>query len=276
MRYLRWFALLLFALAIAYGIWADRQYSKDKNMDFPMITAEQPVLELSVSDGEDGLLQGLTAYDLTDGDLTNRIMVASTSHMTNGKVKVKYVVFDSHNNSSTFTRDVVYTDYHTPRFFLHMPPVYELGSNVDFLTYLTVIDPLEGDISERIKVVTSQVSNYMEGKFPVALEVTNSFGVTERLQLWISVVKKNSSSVNITLDGYVTYYEPDAEFDPYSLIVGVKHRDGTSLDASKVQVLGGVDPTKAGFYELTYRYDDGTNVGETYLTVVVTEEVAAE
>ena len=276
MRYIRWCALLLFAVAVAFGAWADRQYSKDKNMDFPIITATSPVLELQVEDGKDGLLRDLTAFDVTDGDLTDRIMVASTSHMTDGKVKVKYVVFDSHNNSSTFTRDVVYTDYHTPRFSLHMPPVYELGSNVDFLTYLTAVDPLEGNISERIKVVTSQVSNYMEGKFPVALEVTNSYGVTERLQLWISVVKKNSSNVNITLDDYVAYYEKNVEFDPFSFVVGVKHRDGTSLDASKVQVLGGVDPTKAGFYELTYRYDDGTNVGETYLTVVVTEEVAGE
>lgn len=275
MRYLRIAAILLFGASVAFYMWANHQYNKDKNMDYPVFSCTESVLELNVSDGREGLLQGLTAHDSTDGDLTDRIMVASTSYFTQGgKTKVKYVVFDSHNNSTTFTREVVYKDYHSPRFHLHTPLVYELGSNVDFLTYLQAIDPLEGDISKRIKVVTSQVSNYSAGKFPVALEVTNSYGITEKLQLWVAVVQKNSQTATIYLDDYIAYLEPGVRFDPYRYITGVKKKDGTALNVSDVKVLGGVDPTKPGYYELTYRYEKDGNVAETYLTVVVPEEVA--
>ena len=60
----------------------------------------------------------------------------------------------------------------------------------------------------------------------------------------------------------------------YRYITGVKKKDGTALDVSDVKVLGGVDPTRPGYYELTYRYEKGSDVAETYLTVVVPEEVA--
>ena len=275
MRYMRIAAIVIFVAAAAFYIWADHKYNKDKNLDYPVFSCTEAVLELEVADGKEGLLRGLKAHDSTDGDLTDRIMVASTSFFTEGgKTKVKYVVFDAHNNATTFTREVIYKDYHSPRFHLHMPLVYELGSNVDFLSYLQAIDPLEGDISKRIKVVTSQVSNYSAGKFPVALEVTNSYGITEHLQLWVAVVQKNSQTATIYLDDYIAYLEPGESFDPYRHITGVKRKDGTTLNVEDVKVLGGVDPTKPGYYELTYRYEKGSDVAETYLTVVVPEEVA--
>ena len=123
MRYLRLFSVIFLIVSILFTVWANIYYLSTVNRDVPIIKNDIPFLEISVEDGKEALMKGLSAHDATDGDLTDKIMIASTSHfIEKGTVKVKYVVFDSHNNSTTLTRKVCYKDYYSPEFELKKAP----------------------------------------------------------------------------------------------------------------------------------------------------------
>ena len=271
MRYLRITTIVVFLASVLFAGWVNLRYYRDMNTDMPELTSTVEQLQISVKDGPTALLQGLQAYDETDGDLTDQIMVASVSHfLSPGTVNVKYVVFDSHNNSATLTRRVHYTDYKAPQFSLEKAPVYTVGSSFDLLDHIRVEDCIDGDISDKIRVISNMVNNYTAGNYPVVLEVSNSCGDTAQITLWVSYLNKESSAV-ITLHRYVVYMQQGDTFDPQQWFATVTDRNAVALDAGKVMVRGNLNMDKPGCYQLVYSYDDGKLTGETPLTVVVQE-----
>lgn len=122
MRILKIATVVIFVASLCFSAWAGYQYSKNLDIEGPVLTSSVKTLELSVADGQQALLQGLKAEDSIDGDLTDQIVVASVSHfIEKGTVNVKYVVFDSHNNAASLTRQVHYTDYRSPNFLWKKP-----------------------------------------------------------------------------------------------------------------------------------------------------------
>lgn len=272
MRYLRLFTVLIFLLSLALCVWTMHQYRQSANDDLPVLTCQEDFLELSVNDGPEALMAGLSAFDETDGDLTDQILVASTSHFIQpGTVKVKYVVFDSHNNSATVSRKIHYTDYESPRFSLSKAPIYLRGDNFDLLKYITVTDGLDGDISHKVKVVSSAVSNYSAGSYPILLEVANSYGDTAQIELCVIYRDKNSARVTITLKDYIAYVEAGSRFDPMASILSVTDGNGAALSKNAITVDGNVDTSQPGCYHLTYSYEANGLQGQSCMTVVVTE-----
>lgn len=271
MRYLRIAAVVVLVCSIAFAMWANNKYYGSLNTDYPEITNSEELLEISVNDPPEAMLRGLSASDATDGDLTSEIMVASVSHfLEQGTVNVKYVVFDSHNNSATLTRKVRYTDYTSPVFSLEKAPVYTIGRSFDLLDYIRVDDCIDGDISNNIRVISNMVNNYMVGNYPVVLEVSNSCGDTEQITIWVSYENKEPTAI-VKLHRYVVYVEQGGEFDPKQWLANVTDKNANILDAEKVEIQGNLDLSKSGYYQLVYSYADGSLTGYAPLTVVVTE-----
>lgn len=271
MRYLRLFSVLFLIISVLFALWANIHYLSTVNRDIPVFKNDIEFLEISVDNEPDALMSGLSAYDATDGDLTDRIMIASTSHFIDkGTVNVKYVVFDSHNNSATLTRKVKYTDYYSPRFELEKAPIYVKGSSFDLLDYVKVTDAIDGDISDRIRVISNAVSNYSSGIYPVIIEVSNSYGDTARAEIMVTYIE-NKNNVSINLSKYLVYIEKDEEFNPTEWIASVTTDDNKLLDFDDVTVQGNLDTKTPGFYQLFYNYSDGDKNGQSCITVVVTE-----
>ena len=269
MRYFRMAVIILFVLSLGIYAWANLRYYKSLNSDMPTITGDAGTLNISVNDDPKMLLQGLTAQDGTDGDLTDQIMVASVSHFVEkGIVNVKYVVFDAHNNAGSFTRKVCYTDYRSPRIFLEKPAVYVRGSNFDLISRLKVEDCIDGDISSRIRVLSNMVNLYATGEYPVVLEVTNSCGDRAQLTLWVTVLGRENTA-DIALSQYVAYIEQGETFDPYDYIRSVTDTNNLSLPKENVQIKGSVDLNTPGTYRIEYHYADENVSGQTAMTVVV-------
>lgn len=274
MRYFRICVMALFLLSLALCVFSVGTYQKNTNADLPTLTCQTPELTLSIQDPPEALLSGLTAWDKTDGDLTDQILVASTSHFIQpGTVKVKYVVFDRHSNSATVTRKVSYTDYESPRFSLSQAPIYLRGDNMDLLDHISVVDGLDGDISHKVKIVSSAVSNYTAGSYPVVLEVANSYGDTAQVELRVIYLDKHTSQVSIRLKNYITYVEEGSSFDPYGCILSVSDSSGAPLSKGPVTVDGNVNTAQPGCYQLTYSYDANGMQGQSCMTVVVLEGV---
>ena len=271
MRFLRIITAIIFILSLVFSGWANNQYYSNLNTDYPELTSSVETLEISVRDSDKAIYRGLTAYDATDGDLTDQIMIASISHFFEpGTVRVKYVVFDEHNNSTTLTRKVHYTDYEPPVFSLDKAPVYTVGSSFDLLSQIRVEDCIDGDISDRVRVITNMVNNYSVGNYPVVLEVSNSCGDTAQITLWVSYENKESTAI-VKLHRYIVYVEKGESFEPRQWIASVTDQDAAALDADKIEIQGNLDVNAPGCYQLIYSYEDDTNSGYAPLTVVVTE-----
>lgn len=271
MRFLRIAAVMILAISLVFSLWANGVYYSSLNMDYPEISNGEELLQISVQDPPETLFRGLSAWDGTDGDLTDQIMIASVSHFLEpGTVSVKYVVFDSHNNSNTLTRRVHYTDYEAPVFSLEKAPVYTVGRPFDLLDYIQVTDCIDGDISDNVRVISNMVNNFSAGYYPVVLEVSNSCGDTAQITLWVSFLSKEST-VAVNLQRYIVYIPQGERFEPMQWLVSVTDRNGTGLDAANVEVQGNLNTDKPGCYQLVYSYNDGKLSGESPLTVVVTE-----
>ncbi|MBR5569985.1 MAG: bacterial Ig-like domain-containing protein [Oscillospiraceae bacterium] len=271
MRFLRLTAIVVLILSIVYALWANNRYYSGVNTDHPKIVNTVEQLQISVEDPPEALLQGLSAWDATDGDLTANIMVASVSHfIAPGMVNVKYVVFDSYNNSATLTRRVQYTDYVAPAFSMDKTPVYVVGTTCDLLEHIQVTDCLDGDISDRVRVISNMVNNFSAGNYPVVLEVSNSCGDTAQMTVWVTYQNAENTAV-INLHQYVKYVPQGETFDPRGLITSVTNQNGEPLDQSQVEVMGNVDLDTPGSYQLIFKYNDGTLTGQSTLAVIVTE-----
>lgn len=271
MRLLRIGTLVLLVLCLTVNIWVTMNYNATHNTERPVISCSTDYLELSVNDPQEALLQGLTAQDTQDGDLTDRILLANKSYfLEKGVFDTEYVVFDSHQNARILTRRVCYTDYESPKFSLDEPLEFTRGQNIRYLDYITVTDLLDGDISDQITVIASDVSNYTVGTYPVLLQVTNSYGDTVQVELMVVVRGTDPKEATIELSEYMVYVNAGESFDPYQLITAVVRQDGVLLSKVGVQVLGSVDTQTPGCYHLLYQHE--ATQAQVYLTVVVTEE----
>lgn len=274
MRYLQIITIIALVFSLLFAGWANNRYYNNLNTDYPKITNSIDALEISVNDPIEAMYQGLSAEDATDGDLTAQIMIASVSHFFEpSTVRVKYVVFDSHNNSATLTRKVHYTDYTAPAFSLDKAPVYTVGSSFDLINHIRVEDCIDGDISDNIRVVSNMVNNYTAGNYPVVMEVSNSCGDTAQITIWVSYESKESTAI-VKLHQYIVYVEQGQTFEPKQWLANVTDENATSLDAANVEIQGNLDVNTPGCYQLNYRYNDGTFSGHAPLTVVVTERQA--
>ena len=239
----------------------------------PQILCDGVRLEVPSGATEAELCRGLQAVDDKDGDLTHRIMVRKVSHLTGANsAVVSYVVFDSASNFCTFSREVFYTDYQKPRFHLSKPLIYHINETATLNDRLTASDVVDGDVSGRIRVVSTTMTNTIEGEYPLDVQVTNSKGDTAVLSFTVAVRNYTSRHPIITLSEYLMYVEQGSEMaDLRSYIASAYTREGgEAVEAEDIQISGSVDVMQTGVYEVTYSYLNGENLSySVILTVVV-------
>lgn len=272
MKFFRLASVLVFAATLIFYNHTIRQREKDTDTTMPQIIAQDFTLELSIHDSEDALLQGLSAWDEKDGDLTSHILVAEKSDFTDaGSFEVSYVVFDSDLHCAQYTRTIHYVDYESPRFSLAAPLVFTANSKIDLLSYISASDSLEGDISRDIELIDSEIDLQTPGIYPIRLQVTNSYGDMAEVELNVCVQAAASYGPVITLSDYLIYVDAGTAFDPVGQITSVVHSDGSVIDPSTVAISGSFNTQIPGCYHLTYSVTYGGRTGSAYLTVVVTK-----
>lgn len=218
----------------------------------PVIECPEEVLEVSIHDGEQALLTGVTARDKQDGDLTDRVMVGGVSKLIGGnRAKVTCMVFDSDDNMASLVRQVRYTDYRRPRISLRAPLVFASEKEAKLLEQVMVSDVLDGDLSEKARVSTLWATED-EGVYSATVLVTNSMGDTAMVEVPVLIGR----SGGILLRRQVIYLQQGEAFDPKAALAS---------DATGVQIQSEVDTAKAGCYWV--RYSRGEELA--ILTVVV-------
>lgn len=274
--------LLIAAFVLAFGMFAISCVKKlgGRDLTVPEIVSDRDVLEISCEYTEEDLLEGLTATDEKDGDLTSQIIPGTFSRfIEKGVSNLTYVVFDSANQPGTLTRKVKFTDYHSPRFTLTEPLVFAEGEGGynEVMKRLGASDALDGSLKEGI-VQTDTEANYSKaGAYTVTMQVSNSYGDTSTADLPVHVLSPENQSADIELTEGIVYIEAGTKIKPGDYVERVTDTDGNELSKDTVDVNAGVDADTPGVYEIHYEAQDSSgNTGETWLTVIVEEKGGAE
>lgn len=217
-------------------------------------------LTLSVLEPREALLQGVSARDDRDGDVTDSLVVESIRMPDPQQpATVVYAAFDSAGNVAKLQREVTFSDYVSPRFSLTGPLVFSSGSTFDILTRITAQDDLDGDITGRIRATSlSEESIGTLGIHDVELRVTNSLGDTVKLVLPVEVYPADAYTARLKLTDYLIRLNVGADFDPrdylyeYTLMEQTTYLRGTFPEELELKISGQVDTGTPGVYAVSY------------------------
>lgn len=273
MRYVRRITVIIFALSVILYVLTGIKLRMEDDHTVPVITSDREVLQVSVQVTEEELKEGLTASDNKDGDLTENIVVGSISKFVKkGTVNVSYVVFDKNNNAGQFSRKVEFTDYESPEFALSASLDYKVGEVVKVLDRLTVNDSIDGDITDKIRIISSDVDNKQAGVYTIRVQVTNNYGDTAEEDMLINVNNYSPGSPEITLKKYLVYVKKGSSFSPKEYLAGAADTYGDAIDSEEVRIDSEVNTKVTGSYQVTYSVEDGNgNKGYRHLMVIVKE-----
>lgn len=293
------FVILFFLISVGvwkgYDIYAGLQADNSQ----PVINMESESLTVSVKDGDSALLEGVTAEDAGDGDLTDKIFIESRRNfIEKGKFSVTFAVADSDNHVARATREIVYSDYVSPQFELTEPLEFaatrSAQEDVDIAANLSAHDVIDGNISNRIRISGDYtMSSHTAGDYPMEFIVMNSLGDTVSLPVTVKIYGTSYSQLpKIKLKKYLLNVQAGTEVDLDSMVESIEYRgvvyeraeDGAfysgeydrngeaiMIPAGRISYSGEVNFSEPGVYEIIYTYDDSeeeiTNNTRLYLVV---------
>lgn len=269
-------AVALCCAAFAVYVCIDRSTTDRKA---PVITFQTEELRLSVNDGEASLLEGVTAWDERDGDVTAGLVVEGVSSISaDQRATVTYAAFDGAGNVTKARRTVWYADYESPRFTLSQPLVFRSGRTFDVLDCVGAQDAIDGVLDDKIKatLVSGEGSLSEAGLHLVEFRVTNSMGETIYLTAPVEVYESGLYNAVLELTQPLVYVERNARFaeESYlkSMTAGTRviPLDALGEDVS-VEIESDVDTRTPGTYSVGYTVKSGAYTGHTRLVVVVEE-----
>lgn len=289
MKILRILILIAFLITGGFFAWSEVQWFSDRDDLPPVIQADSDEISLSVNAQDADYLKGMTAVDARDGDVTSSMVIASKSNfIEEGVIRVDYAAFDSHNNVASYSRTARYRDYSSPRFASSEPFMFKKSTSYDF-NFVRAIDVLDGEISNKVKVMYASLNTGGE-EAPITLEVTNSLGDIEKLELNLRILTPQEyNDYRPALWEYIVYTQPGKEIEPWNYISGILRSgeyykfEDTDFDYSNVTFdPAAVNYNKPGVYELVFTLESGTDedskenepvkYGSTIMYVVVRDE----
>ena len=272
MRYIRLAVILVFLVGLGIKGTAEVRSRFFTDNSYPVITSTSETISVpcAYSDGE--LLAGLSATDEKDGDITANILVGEISRFKEiGTSEVTYVVFDSDGHSSTYSRQVTFSDYQSPRFSLDSALVFREGEGGDVMESIHGSDLLDGDISGTLSLDSSDVNYQISGDYAITVSMYNSYGDKVEITLPVHVLAAADQQLDIALSSYLVYLSAGESLNPRDYLEDVLTSSGESLGTGIVSVdSSGLDTSTPGVYQVAYTASsrDG-RTGHSWLTVVV-------
>lgn len=217
-------------------------------------------------------MEGVSATDDTDNDIIIKIKENTVNTSKAGSYKVIYEAKDKAGNKMTVTRGITVmekdngggpTDTVPPKIVANADKLKVPENGVfDPLSIVTATDNIDGDISHRIVVKSSNVDLTKAGKYEVVYTVEDSAGNGHKLTVEVLVYKSNTIIVIPDVRIHV-----GTEFDAMAKI---KVISGSGKDiTSSVKVLANtVDTSTIGIYKVRYEYIDELGVKQEHVRKV--------
>lgn len=312
-RIIRLITIGFFAISlVAYaGISIYTEKSVDNTA--PEIVMTESEIVVSTEEGSEVILEGITAEDDRDGDVTEYLVVEKMSNFISPGVREAAIAaFDKAGNVTRTVRTVEYEDYTSPKVALTEPLRVPLNNSAALLEKIQVTDCLDGDITENLQIVSdSSVSGLVAGIYTMHLQVSNSAG--DSLDIPVTVEYYNSTETSasaLELTDYLIYVEEGDEVDPLSYLKTLTiytdvyewdqneeqfvyqgtagaveddqeesdddSYDHPSIGSEEIQIENPVDTSEPGTYEIEYSFQNYDNTRRTSVRLVVIVEEREE
>ena len=257
--------MLLIAVTVAAFLGYRALDSIRTDTKAPEIKLSGVIPEVSVEDPKSALLQGITATDSSDGDVTVSLVVEGVELLdAEGRLLVKYAAFDSAGNVAKAQREAKYTDYHSPRFTLQAPLIYNEGTSFDVLSNVGATDVIDGEIQHRVRATAlTEQSIATRGSHEVEFRVSNSLGDTVTAVFPVEVREPDREAV-LTLTQYLVYLPLNSSFHPKEYLKMYERntydQDEDEIDLTRglprgytLKTEGKVQTQNPGVYPVDYR-----------------------
>lgn len=273
-KLIRRITLALFVLMLAAFIVFSIVDKISTDMTIPVILIESDTIEVSVKDKKEKLLEGVTAMDQKDGDISDKVLIESISDFIEpGVCTVTYAVADSDKHVTKQTRTVKYTDYTKPEFYMKRALVYGVDEALDIRAAVGARDCIDGDISDRVAIITTDYIRNTAGVFTVSLQVSNSMGDTIYLDVTVHVEGNETMAPEIQLKKSLIYIKK-GETPNFEDYLGDVTVNGVLMKPEDVQLMisTNFDAENEGTYNVHYYISTKEGYeGHSILTVVVEE-----
>lgn len=275
--------LFILSVVVFSGYRLEQAISIDRTI--PVIEMESNSITVSVKGGDEAILEGVTALDGKDGDITNDLFIESrTTFIEKGRFNVTIAVADRDNHVTKAEREVIYSDYIPPQFSLTEPFKFlstkESRDDLNIAAALSASDVIDGNISNRIKMSSEySIDGSPTGDYTMEFYVTNSMGDTARLPVTITIYSamEESGLPEIILSKYLINTPVGTSVDIKGLVERIKYHnniyrraeDGnfysTEFDSmgnplmisgDSIHVDNNVEWEKPGVYEVKITYTD--------------------
>ncbi|PEC46381.1 immunoglobulin-like domain-containing protein [Bacillus sp. AFS096315] len=244
------------------------------NRKITVIDAIKPIIS-GVEDTSIGInqpfnsLEGITARDNVDGDITKSIQVTGILDLNKkGVYKLTYTVIDSSGNTASILRTITVIDNVKPTITgINDTTLYmRFGDNFNPLEGVQAVDNVDGEITNAIKV-TGVVNFKKKGVYTLNYSVSDSSGNSTVLSRTITLV--DDVAPEMFWSGSTRLYLNE----PFGAVYGAKDNNDGDLTKAII-VTGAVDTKKKGVYTLIYTVSDSSgNTASMPITITVIDNV---
>ena len=208
-------------------------------------------------------LNGITATDKEDGNLTNITPTGTVDTTKTGNYNITYTVKDKSNFSVSKTVRVTVIPTDAP--IINASDI-EIPAYKAFDPYknVTVTDNYYGDITNKLQVIENNVNINKTGIYTVKYKAVNDANVESTKTINVTVIANQKPVINAN---NITKYLDDS-FDPLEGVSATDKEDGV---LTNITYTGTVDTSTVGEYQITYKVKDLDNQ-ETTKTITVSIE----
>lgn len=288
LRIIQTFLILFFTASVVLFCISLWKQTSDSDSQGPIMDMTGDSIRISVKDDLSAILNGITASDSKDGDVSDSLVVESLSNfIEKGRRQAVIAAFDQDNHVAKVTRDVIYTDYHSPHFSLKEPLRFSINGHESMIENFTAYDVLDGDITDRITIRKNDDNIYTDlipGEYPYILSVVNSAGDRVRLPVTIELYapSQDSQCPKVLLSEYLIYIQKGTRLQPSKYITGIQSGsrtwpvDNLPEDAPYTQedihISDNTDTNVPGTYEVLYTMENEAQEQSQIRLIVVVEE----
>lgn len=280
--------IIFFASSMVLFLISLWNQNKNRDQQGPVITMTEKAVKISVKDDASAILNGVTAIDQKDGDVTESLVVESLSNfIEKGRRQATIAAFDQDNHVTKVTREVIYTDYHSPHFSLEEPLRFSINGHESLLENVTVSDVLDGDISGNMTINQNDNAIYTDlepGYYTYTISVVNSAGDIAQLPVTIELYAptQDSQCPRVVLSDYLIYIKRGTDLNPSDYIEGIllggrsysmdALPDDFSYTADDIHISNPVDSDTPGVSEIVYTMKNKDDEQSQIRLIVVVEE----
>ena len=186
----------------------------------------------------------IVSYETRDNKIYLKLQIQN-----NGSIKYGYI--DSTIGNITFTKDRTNLNDKAPVINASNKQIY-MFDEYNILEGVTGIDPEDGDITSKIRVIGNNINIQKQGIYDVTYSLTDSYSNTVTKAIKVEVLYRDNPPVINASDKSILI---NTNFDPMIGVTGTDLEDG-NITSSIIVTSNNVNTKVKGNYSVTYSLTD--------------------